>query len=415
MIASTLLLATATQAQAIPDAATLAAEVCDNKPVIMAVTGPTHDRARMAAYAEAIAASGLYQRLGGYYLNEFYPFEHLDGDAPDGFATVLVRFPCMANARKFWYSDAYQNEIKPIRLNPSAGDYIVRVYPERAVRADMLGKVAGNEYLAEFAGDRPPDPVRFADPAGLVLGISSTAEGEDYEDGWARRTLLRSAPDGSYAARITLSGTGTRRFGALPQSSQLYVLNGELAVAGKRLGKGDFVHLPQGSEMGAVSGTAGTSYLVYGDAPSENPPADAAAIVTRDAEVEWVPGKVAREAGADTPLFIKTLWQDEATGARTFLVRSAGGVAVPWELHLVSEEGFLVEGDYTLAECLPSGRRDFAYAPGGYFYRPAGILHSGPDSTSTAGATWLLRVPATLTATFYPSCPSAPIPEETLR
>jgi hypothetical protein len=35
----------------------------------MVVSGPTHDRARMLAYGKAIADSGLYRTLGGYYLN----------------------------------------------------------------------------------------------------------------------------------------------------------------------------------------------------------------------------------------------------------------------------------------------------------------------------------------------------------
>jgi hypothetical protein len=40
-------------------------ERCDNRPVLMVVSGPTLDRARMAAYAQAIAALGIYQKLGG--------------------------------------------------------------------------------------------------------------------------------------------------------------------------------------------------------------------------------------------------------------------------------------------------------------------------------------------------------------
>ncbi len=131
-------------------AAAAAAPVCDNKPVLMVVAGPTHDRARMQAYAKAIADSGLYERLGGYYLNVPRPLATFEGEPAANYTTLIVRFPCLANAKAFWDSGEYQEKIKPLRLNPSAGDYSVTVYPEMAVRADMIGKVGDNAYRAHF-------------------------------------------------------------------------------------------------------------------------------------------------------------------------------------------------------------------------------------------------------------------------
>lgn len=127
-------------------------EPCD-KPVIMVVAGPTHDRARMLAYGKAIADSGLYQALGGYYLNVPVELARFEGEAPAGYTTLMVRFPCLANAKAFWNSKAYQETILPLRLNPSAGDYIVSVYPEAPLREDMAGKVEGNRYTAPFPAD----------------------------------------------------------------------------------------------------------------------------------------------------------------------------------------------------------------------------------------------------------------------
>lgn len=142
MIALALLVATAAAAPA-------AAQPCD-KPVMMVVAGPTHDRGRMIAYAKAIADSGLYQKLGGYYLNIPAPLATFEGSPPKGYTTLIVRFPCLANARAFWNSVEYQTKIKPLRLNPSAGDYIVTVYPEAPLRADMAGKVGENAYRIPF-------------------------------------------------------------------------------------------------------------------------------------------------------------------------------------------------------------------------------------------------------------------------
>jgi uncharacterized protein (DUF1330 family) len=130
--------------------------ICDNKPVLMVVAGPTHDRARMIAYGQAIADSKLYEKLGGYYVNVPQPLATFEGEGPKGYTTLIVRFPCLANARAFWLSREYQDKIIPLRRNPSAGDYVVTVYPEAAVRPDMVGKVGDNAYQVPFDASTVP-------------------------------------------------------------------------------------------------------------------------------------------------------------------------------------------------------------------------------------------------------------------
>lgn len=122
---------------------------CD-QPVYMVIAGPTHDRARMMAYGKAIADSKLYEQLGGYYVNAPQPLATFEGERPPGHATLIVRFPCLENARAFWYSREYQENIRPLRLNPSAGDYLVTIYAEAPLREDMVGKVGDNAYRTEF-------------------------------------------------------------------------------------------------------------------------------------------------------------------------------------------------------------------------------------------------------------------------
>ena len=114
---------------------------------------------------------------------------------------------------------------------------------------------------------------------------------------------------------------------------------------------------------------------------------------------------VAKEAGVELPLAVKNLKRDPVTGARTFLVRAGAGVTVPWETHPVSEEGFLLEGDHRIEECLPSGLRSGVYQVGGYFYRPPGLMHMGPRTFSTETHVWLVRTPAKLVDVFHESCP----------
>ncbi len=124
--------AAAAQAPAAHDPA-----VCDNKPVIMLVSGEIRDWARIRAYGAAIRDSGLYDRLGGYYLNVPRPLAVFEGTPPPMQSILMVRFPCLAHARTFWFSKEYQQTLKPLRLDPSAGDFVVTVYPEAAVPAGV--------------------------------------------------------------------------------------------------------------------------------------------------------------------------------------------------------------------------------------------------------------------------------------
>ncbi len=135
---------------------------CDNRPVIMVVSGLIHDRARLAAYAKAIRESGLYPLLGGYYLNNPRAVATFEGTQPANASTLMVRFPCLAHARTFWYSKQYQEKIIPLRSNPDAGTFTVTVYEENALPAYMQGRVAPGAYAA------PQMP-------GIVDGVDKTA------------------------------------------------------------------------------------------------------------------------------------------------------------------------------------------------------------------------------------------------
>jgi uncharacterized protein (DUF1330 family) len=122
-------------------------------PVIMIVSGITLDPERMGEYARALAASGLYPQLGGYYLNSPRPVAVFEGDVDPNYVSLLVRFPCLEHARRFWNSRLYQETVRPLRINPSAGDYQVTVYREADLPDYMQGKVGPGDYTAAFSSE----------------------------------------------------------------------------------------------------------------------------------------------------------------------------------------------------------------------------------------------------------------------
>lgn len=136
--------------------------VCDNRPVIMVVEGDITDAKRLAGYAEGIRNSGLYQKLGGYYLVNPRPVATFEGSVPPTRSILAVRFPCLAHARAFWNSRTYREKLIPLRTDPSAGDFTVTVHLELPLPDYMKGRVA---------------PASFARNAGSMAGIDQVSEG----------------------------------------------------------------------------------------------------------------------------------------------------------------------------------------------------------------------------------------------
>ena len=123
---------------------------CDSEqPVIMLVAGRTLDAERMRDYGIALGSSDLYPNARGYYLNSPRPIRVLEGAPHADDVALMVRFPSECSAVSFCYDDFYQSEIKPMRLDPSAGDYVVTLYSEADLPAYMAGKIGDNAYLTD--------------------------------------------------------------------------------------------------------------------------------------------------------------------------------------------------------------------------------------------------------------------------
>lgn len=225
--------------------------------------------------------------------------------------------------------------------------------------------------------------------------------------------VLRDDPSTGIALAITVdamwSAAATHTYN---RDVEFYILDGTLTLNDVTLHARDFAYIPKGNVFTEITAAKGTRFLLFcedGDlacAPGdESSHADPWHIVRGD-DAPWVAGTVLADAGRDDiPLKIQHLKNMPDTGARTYLVAVQPGVSIPWEVHDIAEESYIVEGDYTLAECFPDGPHLGTYTEGGYFYRPAGIPHNGPASGTQKGAVMLIRTPGPLTVDLLDDCP----------
>lgn len=249
-------------------------------------------------------------------------------------------------------------------------------------------------------------PVQHGD---LVLFLQSDSAdiGTVAELGATPVRLLNDARDGRQVAVAEVATGWSHPLPAQRQHTlELIVLAGVLTWDGRALGVHDYAYLPAGAPAPRLAaGPQGAVWLLFLDPPQATD--DDTARVLATGSIPWRPGVVAQQdTGQALKLEVKDLLWVESTGQRTWLLRAGADLKVPWEVHDGVEEGYLLGGDYRIGECLPGEATPTMgdYASGGYFYRPGGIVHSGPDSGSQSGALWLLRSPTRLTVDFVEGC-----------
>ena len=98
----------------------------DEKAAYMLVIGQITDGQKMGAYQAALTASALYPKNNGGYQVRGRPIEMFEGEWPGNQAVVIAKFSSADDARNFWNSDVYQNEIKPLRAG--AGSFTVALF-----------------------------------------------------------------------------------------------------------------------------------------------------------------------------------------------------------------------------------------------------------------------------------------------
>jgi quercetin dioxygenase-like cupin family protein len=283
-----------------------------------------------------------------------------------------------------------------------------------AVRVTLYS-VAACLGLSAAAAERVAGPLRERGPDGqafvgyLPQGSLVAQPFDRWPGVWARR-LSEDATTGRLAVHARFPpGWRLPAPATASQSIEIVVLEGSLRFGAESLVRRDFAFVPPATPPPALSSATGAEALVFFDPPAP----DAAAVarqrergryVTRYDDARWQAATLAKAAGATAELRVMHLKKDPFTTARTWYVKLGPGMALPWEVHSMVEEGYVMEGDYTLAECLPGRTVVGDYAPGGYFWRPGGIPHGGPESGPRETVVWLHRSTAALDVTFYGDC-----------
>ena len=193
---------------------------------------------------------------------------------------------------------------------------------------------------------------------------------------------------GRFSALLYLPESWRWNTGAAPgKSVEVYVIAGEVMIADLSLAPGNHAYLPPGSTGMSLTTTDGAQLLYFLDEAS------AAAVIQTPLFMsrEVVPWKPASGPLLGSGLQEKELRGDPGSGARTWLLEVPPGAGIPWQQSSTALEGFLITGDYRHSECVDGRPVTGTYAPGGYFKRPAGAVHGGPQSGSETGAVWLLR------------------------
>jgi hypothetical protein len=264
------------------------------------------------------------------------------------------------------------------------------VLSTEAVFGRHLGATDQREPIAQFGSALGRILHRYADGR-LVAEIELPAN-------W--RGLSSDAPSRSNPQTEAISA----RQGVAPTHAlEILILDGELYFGDERLTRLDYLQWPAGQSTSALRTERPAKLLVFFDPPRSSDPQ--APRVVRTTSADWGGSSVSeRDTGVALKLEIRSLFKDDVTGRWTWLLRAGPDLVLPWEVHRTVEEVYLIEGDYRLYECLPEGKTRFDYRPGGYFHRPAGIVHGGPDSGSSRDILMLLRTPTELTVEFTDGC-----------
>lgn len=192
---------------------------------------------------------------------------------------------------------------------------------------------------------------------------------------------------------------------------EIFVVDGGISMGGEAVGRYAYAYYPAGHAHSYSTEFGATVLQLWGGEPDYVANAESRPRANAKAIEGWRygdapsmgPGQFPKFRDEpfreDSPIRLKLLRHDENTGEKTWIAVVPGGGPrmygeghlPPWASSASWEEGFLLAGEMTVAECLPQGQVAGTYTEGGYFFRPAGIRYGGPSLYSNSFAIWLLR------------------------
>lgn len=192
---------------------------------------------------------------------------------------------------------------------------------------------------------------------------------------------------------------------------EMFVVEGGISIGDKPMGRYAYAYYPAGTAHSFGTKEGATVLFFWNGAPdytasaTSRPGAKPGAIDglafhdVPTATPNVLPKFRDEPIMKNSPVHVKLLRSDPATGEVTWIATSPGGYPVMsgegdlplWATSKSWEEGYMLAGDMTIAECLPEGQVAGTYAPNGYFFRPAGIAHGGLSQFSDSYSVWLYR------------------------
>ena len=184
--------------------------------------------------------------------------------------------------------------------------------------------------------------------------------------------------------RVLIPADWSFTTGASPgQSVEIFVLGGSIELGDFPLEAGGYAYIPSGMTGMQMKSDNGAMVLYFLDQANEASVIQTP-LVTNSNLIDWDTD--------DIGVSVKELRADPGSGARTWLLRIDSDAILPWQKSSRPVEGYLLSGGMMYSECVGEVHGTEAYQPGGYFHRPPGAIHGGPESTTTGSATWYLRV-----------------------
>ena len=184
--------------------------------------------------------------------------------------------------------------------------------------------------------------------------------------------------------------------GSPGKALEIFVVSGEMTIADVVLKPGGYAYLPPGS-LGFNLKTRDGARILYFLNNVDPLNVIRSPIIMNSDLLQWQNTTVNKVSA-------KELRSDPGSGANTWLLRIEPGAVLPWETSTAIREGFMLTGVYTHSECLNGEVRTGQYLPGGYFYRPGGVINGGPKSVAAAETIWLLREQVASKTAYFEAC-----------